>query len=67
MFEKIAGWSSDNAFVSEAGGLRFKSRAGQIGHSAAYGSPPRDISFKTKLPGCNDAETGPANSLHVSE
>ena len=28
-----------NAFVSGEGGLRFKSRAGQIGHSVANGSP----------------------------
>ena len=28
-------WSSGNAFVSGAGGLGFKSRAGQIGHSVA--------------------------------
>ena len=28
-----------DAFVSEAGGQRFKSRAGQIGHSVANGSP----------------------------
>ena len=35
-----ASWSSGNAFVSGAGGLRFKSRAGQIGHSVANGSPP---------------------------
>ena len=34
-----ASWSSGNAFVSGAGGLRFKSRAGQIGHSVANGSP----------------------------
>ena len=33
-------WSSGNAFVSGAGGLRFKSQAGQIGHSVANGSPP---------------------------
>ena len=33
-------WSSGNAFVSGAGGLRFKSRAGQMGHSVANGSPP---------------------------
>ena len=33
-------WSSNNAFVSGAGGLRIKSRAGQIGHSVANGSPP---------------------------
>ena len=30
----------DNAFVSGARGLRFKSRAGQIGHSVANSSPP---------------------------
>ena len=35
-----ASWSSGNAFVSGAGGLRFKSRVGQIGHSVANGSPP---------------------------
>ena len=33
-------WSSGNAFVAGAGGLRFKSRAGQIGHNVANGSPP---------------------------
>ena len=38
--EVPASWSSGNAFVSGAGGLRFKSRAGQIGHSVANGSPP---------------------------
>ena len=30
---------SGNAFVVEAGGLRCKSRAGQIGHSVANGLP----------------------------
>ena len=30
-----ASWSSGNKFV--AGGLRFKSRVGQIGHRVAYG------------------------------
>ena len=34
-------WSSGNAFVFGAGGLRFKSWAGQIGHSVANGSPPQ--------------------------
>ena len=34
-----ASWSSGNAFVSGAGGLRFKSQAGQIGHSVANSSP----------------------------
>ena len=32
--------SSGNSFVSGAGGLRFKSRAGQIGPRVANGSPP---------------------------
>ena len=31
--------SNGNAFVSEAGGLRFKSRAGQTGHSVPNGWP----------------------------
>ena len=35
---KPASWSSGNAFVSEAGGLRFKSQTGQIGQSVANGS-----------------------------
>ena len=35
-----ASWSSGNIFVSVAGDLRLKSRAGQIGHSIANGSPP---------------------------
>ena len=35
-----ASWSSGNAFVSGARDLRFKYRAGQIGHIVANGSPP---------------------------
>ena len=42
----LASWSSGNAFVSGAGGLSFKSWAGQIEHSVATGSPPSDISAK---------------------
>ena len=34
----ITSWSSGSAFVSGAGSLMFKSRAGQIGHSVANGS-----------------------------
>ena len=34
-----ASWSSGNAFVSGAGGPRFKSLAGQIKHSVTNGSP----------------------------
>ena len=33
-------WSRDDAFVTETGSLRFKSRAGQIGHTVAVGSSP---------------------------
>ena len=48
--------------------MRFKSRAGQIGHSVANGSPPlRYFSEKRAvLPGRNDAEIGPVNLLHAS-
>ena len=45
-YDAPASWSSGNAFVSGAGGLRFKSRAGQIGHSVAKGSPPLRHFFK---------------------
>ena len=44
--QKLASWSSGNAFVSGAGGLRFKSRAGQIQHRVANGSPPLRHFFK---------------------
>ena len=33
-------WSRGNEFVSGTGGLRFISRADQIDHSVANGSPP---------------------------
>ena len=33
-------WSSGNTLVYSAEGLRFKSRAGQMGCSVAKGSPP---------------------------
>ena len=39
-FSELASWSSGNALISGAGGLRFKSWTGQIGHSVANGSPP---------------------------
>ena len=59
-------WSSGNAFISGAGGLRFKSRTGQIGHSVANGSPPLRHFFEWScVAGRNDAEMGPANSLHA--
>ena len=62
-------WSSGNKFVFGAGGLRFKSRACQIEHNVANGSPPLRHFFKKScvglLSGHNDAEMGPANSLHA--
>ena len=63
-----ASWSSGNAFVSGAGGLRFKSRAGQIAHSVANGSPPLPYFFDWSCGARrrNDAEMGPANFLHAS-
>ena len=62
-----AGWSSGNAFVSGAGGLRFKSGADQIGHVLPAARHRCDISSKgAVLPGRNDAEMSPANSLHAS-
>ena len=43
-------------FVSRAGGLRFKSRANQIGHSIANGSPRCDVFLKgAMLPGTPSA------------
>ena len=63
-----ASWSSGNAFVSGAVGPRFKYRAGQIVHSVANGLTPLQHYFErsgvANTP--NDAEMGPANSLHAS-
>ena len=36
-FTRSASWSRGNVFVSGAGGQKFKSRDGQIGHSVANG------------------------------
>ena len=54
-------WSSGNAFVSGAGGLGFKSRAGQIGHSVANSSPLLQHFFERRscVPGRNDVEMVP--------
>ena len=62
----ITSWSSGNAFVSGAGGLRFKSRAAQIEHSVANGSHPCDISSKEAvLLERNDVKMGPTKWLHA--
>ena len=63
-----ASWSSGNVLVFEAGGLRFKSRVGQIGHSVAHDLPPLQHFFEKSCvaPRCNDAEMGPASSSHAS-
>ena len=58
---KPAIWSGDNAFVSEAGGLRFKSYL--VLPTALHRS---DISKGAALTGRNDAEMSPADSLHAS-
>ena len=60
-------WSNGNAFVSGAGGMRFKSQAGQMGHSVANTHPRCNISSKRAvLPERNDAKVDRANSLHAS-
>ena len=60
-------WSSSYALVYGAGGLWFKSRAGQIGHKVTKGSPSLRRFFKrSSVPhSCSDAEMGLANSLHA--
>ena len=53
---KPGSWSSGNVFVSGVGGLWFKSRAGQIGHSVVNGSLRCDMALnEAVLPGRNDA------------
>ena len=60
-------WSSGNAFVSGAGGLRFNFRAGKSDTVLPTARHRCNISSKgAVLPGRNDAELGPANSLHAS-
>ena len=50
------------------GGARFKSRAGQIEHSVANGSPPQRHFFEKScvVRRRNDTKLGLANSLHVT-
>ena len=65
----LASLSSGNAFAFGAEDLRFKSRAGQIGHSVAnHDSPTLQHFFEGSCVAHrrNDAEMGPANSLHAS-
>ena len=57
-----------NRSTNGTGGLRFRSRADQIGHRVANGSPPLQYFF-AKCRGArrhNDAEIGRGNSLHAS-
>ena len=60
--------SSGNAFVSRAGGLRFKFRDSQIGHNVANGSPLLQHFFQRSCVAGrhNDTEMGPANLSHAS-
>ena len=62
-----ASWSSGNAFVSGAGGLRFN--LGPVKSNTVLPTARHrcDISSKEAvLPWRNDAKMGPANSLHAS-
>ena len=60
----LASWSSVYAFVYGVGGLRFKSRAGQMGHGVANGSPPLQYFFeRSYVAWHDDAEMGLANLL----
>ena len=62
-----ASWSNGNVFVSEAGGLRCKSRAGQVGSGVANCSAPLQHFFERScVAGRNDTEMRPKNSLHAS-
>ena len=57
--------SSSNLFVSGAEGMKFKSRASQIGYSVANGSPLLRYFFKrTRTARAQNAEIGLANSSH---
>ena len=55
------GSPNGNAFVSGAGGLRFKSWAGRIRHSVANGCPPLQHFFERSLGARrrSEAEMGP--------
>ena len=63
-------WSSGNHFASKAGGLRFKSWAGQIRRSVANSSPPLQHFFErswvVQAQWCGLVEIDPENSLHAS-
>ena len=65
---KPAIWTSNNAFVSRAESLWFKSQNGQIEHSVATSLPPLRHFFERSYAArrCNDAEIGPVNSLYDS-
>ena len=58
-------WSSGKPFVSGARGLGFISWVGQIGLWLSTARHRCNIPKGAVLPGRNDAEMGPANSLHA--
>ena len=60
-------WPSDNAFVFGTGGLKFKSRAGQIEDSVASGSPPPQHFLERSCVACrrNEAEMGSAQTHYT--
>ena len=60
-------WSSGNAFISGAGGLRFKPQAGQIGQSVAKGLLPLQHFFRKSCVArrSNDAKMSHTNLLNA--
>ena len=61
-----ASWSRGEAFVSGAGGPRFKSQAGQIKHTAANSLPLLQHFFeRSRVARRRNDAMGAANSLHA--
>ena len=42
----VFSWATGNEYASGTGGLKFKSRAGRIGHSVVNGLPPLQHFFE---------------------
>ena len=62
IYYRPGGRALTRTFFFGAGGLRFKSRTGEIGHSAANGSPPlRHFFERSCVARHNDAAMGLAN------
>ena len=63
----MAGWRSGNDIASGVGSLGFDSRAGQIRHRVANGSPPLQCFFEVQSYVAQALSCGdrPCNSLHA--